>query len=623
LPLRPKLFLTFAVLCMSPLLILSLISFRNGLVNADDLLQQGLELERSEVAHHYFTLVHERERELTAIAKGPLRDFVRDAKTPEAVALIESAPPADSAAGNSAAAVREAITNLPAYYANLACFAPDKHQMFLNQPGGSHSQSFRTKDFLPGFIEPDENVWGSEPGSGPRCNVMSQPEFGRVLRCSVPIFLTPKPDNLSARGVLVADLKLAELFAETDRRGGSETTNRRVIVLDSAGKIIYHENAALRNQPVNSSLPELTEIAASMTPGLEGYAGFGNYRTPEGNTWTVATKAIDSDLFLIVARNYSAATLPARRTGWLGIVLAILFGLAGATFLTLFYDRRTKSLEQVKRTVAAIAKGKLDQQLLLRSSDDLRPIADNVNLMTERLRAQLAREAEAQQFQSFAKLSAFLTHDLKNAIEGLSLMVGNMERHFDNPKFRADAMRALTAAADKLRGLVTQLSNPVSTLSGEFKMPRPTDLVPLLQRVREQIAEPLRSTHEIETHLPQSLMAMADGERIEKVIENLVLNAVEAMRGKPGKLTIAADQASSGKVYFSVADTGVGMSAEFIQQRLFHPFATTKMRGVGLGLYTCREVVRANGGSIEVKSKEGSGTTFRVVLASAPIKEHE
>ena len=61
------------------------------------------------------------------------------------------------------------------------------------------------------------------------------------------------------------------------------------------------------------------------------------------------------------------------------------------------------------------------------------------------------------------------------------------------------------------------------------------------------------------------------------------------------------------------------MSPRFIEERLFHPFATTKKRGVGLGLYTCREVVVANGGSIGVDSQEGAGTTFRVVLPSAAI----
>jgi C4-dicarboxylate-specific signal transduction histidine kinase len=102
----------------------------------------------------------------------------------------------------------------------------------------------------------------------------------------------------------------------------------------------------------------------------------------------------------------------------------------------------------------------------------------------------------------------------------------------------------------------------------------------------------------------------------------LILNAVEAMAGTEGKLlSVAAGTAEDGKVFFSISDTGAGMSPSFIERQLFRPFATTKKRGVGLGLYTCREVVRANGGAIEVDSREGAGTTLRVVLPSAAIEK--
>jgi signal transduction histidine kinase len=280
------------------------------------------------------------------------------------------------------------------------------------------------------------------------------------------------------------------------------------------------------------------------------------------------------------------------------------------------YQRKSQSLEQITASVTAIAQGKLDQEVLLQSNDDLRSLADNVNLMTERMREQLAHEAETRQFNSFVKLSAILAHDLKNAIEGLSLMVGNMEKHFDNPQFRLDAMQGLTAATIKLKKLVSRLSNPVNTLSGEFRMPRRTDLVPLLKRVITENAEPHRERHQIVVNLPSSLFALADAERVGKVMENLIINGVEAMSQKPGILTIAAGT-KDGKTFFSVSDTGQGMSADFRQHQLFRPFSTTKIHGIGLGLYTCREVIRANGGSIEVESELNSGTTFRVVLASA------
>src|SRR6185436_14414333 len=307
----------------------------------------------------------------------------------------------------------------------------------------------------------------------------------------------------------------------------------------------------------------------------------------------------------------------ARRNGWFGLLAAVLFGTLSAWFLTRQWERQTRGLERVTEGVEAIAQGKLDHRIELKSSDDLRPLADNLGLMTKQLRDQLAREAESRQFQSFVRLSAVLTHDLKNAIEALSLTVANMERHFHNPEFRADALKSLTGATDNLRALVARLSNPVSTLSGEHKRPTPVDLVPMLRRVIARIAEPAADRHDIKVELPEKLLALVDEVRMEKVVENLIINALEAMNQKHGTLSIAAGVTDEGKPYFSVGDTGEGMAQRFIDERLFHPFATTKRRGVGLGLYTCREVVVANGGSIKVDSEEGSGTTFRVVLPSA------
>ncbi|HET9528639.1 MAG TPA: ATP-binding protein, partial [Pyrinomonadaceae bacterium] len=208
--------------------------------------------------------------------------------------------------------------------------------------------------------------------------------------------------------------------------------------------------------------------------------------------------------------------------------------------------------------------------------------------------------------------------DLKNAIEGLSLTVNNMERHFDNEQFRTDALRGLTAATDKLRAIVARLSRPVSSLSGEHKRPTKTDLVPILKRVIVTTAEPMRDQHTIRTKLPDTLYALADAARIEEVMENLIINAIEAMHGEGGTLTIEAGVDANGSAMFSVSDTGPGMSRNFIENRLFRPFSTTKKNGIGLGLYTCREVIRASGGSIEVQSVEGAGTTFRVVLPSIP-----
>lgn len=323
----------------------------------------------------------------------------------------------------------------------------------------------------------------------------------------------------------------------------------------------------------------------------------------------------------IVAANAELLRNEARTSGRKGFITAFLLATLSALLLTIYWQQKSRGLERVTQGVEAIARGKLDHRIELLSSDDLRPLADNVGLVTKQLRDQIAREAENRQFQSFLRLSAILTHDLKNAIEVVSLTVTNMERHYDNQEFRVDAMATLRGATENLRTLVSRLSNPVTTLSGEHKRPKPADLVPMLKRVISATAEPTHGQHLIRVMLPESLFALVDGERMNKVVENLIINALEAMGEKNGTLTIEAGETADGKPFFSVSDTGEGMSSRFIKDRLFRPFATTKRRGVGLGLYTCREVVQANGGSIEVDSNEGVGTTFRVVLPSAAFFE--
>jgi putative PEP-CTERM system histidine kinase len=302
-------------------------------------------------------------------------------------------------------------------------------------------------------------------------------------------------------------------------------------------------------------------------------------------------------------------------------VLALLFAAGAAYLLEQHVQTKSKGIEQVSADVSAIAKGELDRRILLESSDDFRSLADNINVVTDKLRAQIAREEESRQFESFMRISAMLTHDLKNAIEGLSLTVANMERHFDNPQFRADALKGLTSATNKLKALVARLSRPLTSLSGEHKRPTNIDLVPIIQRVIAMTAESQRSKHSIVTRLPQTLPALAVAASVEEVLENLILNAFEAMTEHGGTLTIEAGQTTNGLPTFAVSDTGRGMSRQFIDTRLFRPFATTKRTGIGLGLYTCREVIKASGGSIDVESVEGAGTTFRVVLPSIPQRQ--
>ncbi len=632
---RTGIFLTIALFCVLPLLLISGINFFVNVRSSRSLVRNELEHELSATAQSFNALLQQRKQEIKDLAESSsLRNILSTASQQAAQPGGDHSPlqangladVAKEPFDNELKETKRKVASLfrgPESYAVIAAFAPNRHAIFIAEPAATKTGeiTFRTRDLLAERIQPDRAVWTTEADQ-PLCAIFSTASGGKTLRCTAPILFA----EAAGRGALVADLRLDSIVSSAARPlessvAENKNTSRRstiVLVVDETGGIVYHTNAALKHQPLQTSMPYFANIASEM---LAGRMGMKSFNSVDGDQWlAVYAPLLETKLSLAVARNYSLASRDARRFGWFGIALALLIGGTAAVFLTHYYQRKTKSIDRVAAGVGEIAKGKLDHRIELLSSDDLRPLADNVGLVTKQLRDQLAREAEGRQFQSFVRLSAVLTHDLKNAIEALSLIVNNMEQHFDKQEFRADAMQSLTVATDKLRALVARLSNPVNTLSGEHKRPRPVDLVPILKRVIAITAEPAREQHEINLNLPKSLFALVDGERIDKVLENLIINALEAMGARRGTITIEAGETDAGKPFFSVTDTGDGMSERFIAERLFHPFATTKRKGVGLGLYTCREVVSANGGTIGVESVQGAGTTFRVVLPSAPIE---
>jgi signal transduction histidine kinase len=434
---------------------------------------------------------------------------------------------------------------------------------------------------------PDDRVWTTQ-GNVLLERLIEDDSSNAGLEFSTPVHFFNRLENEGAVvGIVDIPRLLTAAARPLDSISSRNTSGPRIVVSNRAGAVVY--------QSASASQSSGGVIASAPMPRL--------------------------NFAVIVSRSSVGFVWRARAWGVAGFALALLLAAFAAFLLDHDVRKRSRGIARVGEDLSAIAKGDIDRRIVLQSSDEARTMADNINAMTEQLRAQIAREEESRQFDSFIRISAMLTHDLKNAIEGLSLTVSNMERHFDNEQFRIDALKGLTNATDKLKALVARLSRPLNTLSGEHKRPTETDLVPILKRVMAMTAESARGKHIIQTRLPAKLYALADAARVEEVAENLILNALEAMGDKSGTLTVEAGPDPTGAPSFSVSDTGPGMSPTFIETRLFRPFATTKKNGIGLGLYTCREVIRASGGTIDVQSVEGAGTTFRVVLPSIPQRQ--
>ena len=211
---------------------------------------------------------------------------------------------------------------------------------------------------------------------------------------------------------------------------------------------------------------------------------------------------------------------------------------------------------------------------------------------------------EARKFDAFNRMSAFVVHDLKNLVAQLSLMLRNAERHRDNPEFQRDMLATVEHVVGRMNGLMLQLRTGTTPV----EKPRLVDLEGVVRRV---CAAKTGQRAAIELAVaPMSGLGHED--RLEHVIGHLVQNALDATaeRGRVF-VRIGRDEA---RAFIEVQDTGTGMSPEFIRERLFKPFETTKSSGMGIGVYESAQYVKSVGGEIRVDSAPGAGTRIRVML---------
>jgi putative PEP-CTERM system histidine kinase len=236
----------------------------------------------------------------------------------------------------------------------------------------------------------------------------------------------------------------------------------------------------------------------------------------------------------------------------------------------------------------------------------LRCIADQTTsiLLNHRLATEVAQSKE---LEAFRVMSVFFVHDLKNAAASLNLMLKNLPVHFHDVAFRDDALRAISNTAGRIDDMVVRLS---ALREGPNIAPARGDLNQIVSEALDKVDGMPRVELTRELHpLPEILV---DREQMQNVVNNLVLNAREAL-GTDGHIQIRTEH-RDGRVLLSVTDNGRGMDEAFVKDSLFRPFQSTKKKGLGIGLFQSRAIVHAHGGAIQVQSEIGKGTKFIVSL---------
>lgn len=219
---------------------------------------------------------------------------------------------------------------------------------------------------------------------------------------------------------------------------------------------------------------------------------------------------------------------------------------------------------------------------------------------------------EVRKFDAFNRMSAFVVHDLKNIVAQLSLMLKNAERHRDNPEFQKDMLMTVEHSVERMRKLMMQLREGATPVHS----PRGVELSDVIRRIQAARASQGRT---VSIDVTATVVARGHEDRIERVIGHIVQNALDATEnGGEVHVQLRRDDKSA---LVTVADTGHGMSPEFLRERLFKPFQTTKEAGMGIGAYESFQYVQELGGRIAVDSQVNIGTevTLTLPLSDQPV----
>ncbi|MBZ5508414.1 MAG: HAMP domain-containing protein [Acidobacteriia bacterium] len=319
---------------------------------------------------------------------------------------------------------------------------------------------------------------------------------------------------------------------------------------------------------------------------------------------------------LLVANSLEQELLLEKRIRNISLMIAgvgVFIGVVVSGIVTARFSRPIRTLAQA---ATEIGQGNWNVRVETSGKDEIGKLAVAFNQMTEELMGQRERLVQSERVAAWRELARRLAHELKNPLFPLQITVENLLRARQNsPEMFDEVFRESTTT------LLAEIAN-LKTIIGRFsdfsKMPAPqlqaVDLNEIVRSVAQLFQaqlnrEPARIKPAL--HLGDVPQVNADPVLLRRVIENLVLNAIDAMP-KGGTLTFLTTTADRSAV-FELSDTGDGLTPEECE-RLFTPYYTTKQHGTGLGLAIVQSVVSDHGGKISVSSKKDQGTTFHVEL---------
>jgi len=417
--------------------------------------------------------------------------------------------------------------------------------------------------------------------------------------------------NVRVKNILVVDDEgnvLDSIIPEFNPREREDQTTRYVQFKDIQ---LLPLRSAVQYTNEHEQLPSWIPPSTAVDFGEAG-AFYFPVQTDKGRRFIIVVLDSAHTLTNVLERQSSRSAL---------YTLAVLFVTTLVTgFFVWKFTRPVKELSVAARQVAG---GNFDVQVPIERLDEMGTLASAFNEMTARLGR--ARELEMQLHQAekgavVGRLAAAIAHEIRNPLNYINLTLDHLRSSFApiDPNKRETFVRL----TDQLKTEVARINRHISDF---LKYSRPSKLELQSVDIRAEAEDALRLVEAraeecgIKTTISQDGAlppVMADPESLRSVFTNLVINAVEAINGAGGSIAIKLSNPQTNSVKVEITDTGGGIAADDIS-KIFEPYFSTKETGTGLGLAIVKKAIDDHGGTITVASKEGSGTTFTIILPAS------
>ena len=297
-------------------------------------------------------------------------------------------------------------------------------------------------------------------------------------------------------------------------------------------------------------------------------------------------------------------------------LLCSLISLFVLTILTAFFLMLNVNnpLKTIEHGIRKIVKGDFTKIPEIKTRDEFESLTASLNNMIEELDKRKQQLVQAEKMSSLGTLTSGVAHELNNPINNISTSIQIVREELEEPEIEYKKTLLLQAEEqiDRARDIIRALLE--FSRQTEFFLER-VNFKKLVLSTMHLISGEIPSDIEINMAIPDELEAKLDARRIQQVLLNLIINSIHAMEDGGTIHIEALKEDEPSQFIFKVIDTGIGMPQENMT-KIFDPFFTTKEvgKGSGLGLSIIHGIIKQHGGTIDVDSQEGNGTSFTITL---------